>query len=426
MVLRNLPRKLTPAMSESTLEIRLRELAAISDGPGLTRAFLTPALRRCHETIAGWLDPERFHLRWDALGNVFIRLRADAEDTRPRLLMGSHLDTVRDAGHFDGAMGFLLALQALETVGEEISALGGPVPEVVGFSDEEGLRFQTAYLGSSYVAGSFQPDWLELRDADGHSLAEVLRQWGTNPDELVIASPRPPLAAYLEAHIEQGPVLQERDLPCGVVTAIAAQTRIALSLQGQAGHAGTVPMHLRRDALAGAVEWLAFVEKAPQKFPDLRATVGQLTITPGASNVIPGRVECSLDARHPVGPELERALSWLEEHFRAIARRRELQSEWIFRQSQPAVACDPRLREAFETVLEKRQASVPLLPSGAGHDAVALSLACPVGMLFVRCREGLSHCPEEHVEPADLQAAFEAFREGVLEAARALSPNAVS
>ncbi|MGF1448360.1 MAG: M20 family metallo-hydrolase [Opitutales bacterium] len=413
-------------MALSSLQERLQELAAISDGPGLTRAFLSPALRRCHEAIASWLEPDRFHLRFDALGNLFIRLRRDAVDPRPRLLMGSHLDTVRDAGAYDGPLGFLLALHVLETQGEALSATGGAVPEVVGFSDEEGLRFQTAYLGSSYVAGSFSRSWLDLNDAEGQSLADALRQWGSDPAALALESPQPPLAAYLEAHIEQGPVLEQRKVPCGVVTAIAAQTRIALSLQGQAGHAGTVPMDLRRDALGGAAEWLTSVEQAPQKFPDLRVTVGQLNVSPGASNVIPGRIDATLDARHPVGAELEHALSWLEERFLEVARQRQLRPQWTFRQSQPAVACDARLREAFATVLESRQSSVPLLPSGAGHDAVAISLACPVGMLFVRCRDGLSHCPEEFVEPADLEAAADAFSAGVLEAARALSAKAIS
>ncbi|MGF1483313.1 MAG: M20 family metallo-hydrolase [Opitutales bacterium] len=410
----------------TALHWRLAELRGISDGPGLTRAFLTPALRRAHETIAAWLDPERFSLRTDPLGNLFIRLRQDARIVdRPRLLLGSHLDTVRDAGAFDGSLGFLLALATLESVGEDISDLGGPIPEVVGFSDEEGLRFQTAYLGSSYVAGSFDRSWLDLTDGDGLKLSDALTVWGGDPEKLVVAPPDPPIAAYLEAHIEQGPVLEMRDEPCGVVTAIAAQTRAALSFSGQAGHAGTVPMEARRDALTAAAEWIGLVESAHARFPDLRTTVGQLIVSPNASNVIPGKVTLTLDARHPVGPELARAVTWLEEKARAVAGKRRLDLEWNLRQSQLAVACDTRLREAFLSVLEAQQETVPLMPSGAGHDAVALSHICPVGMLFVRCREGLSHCPEEHVEPRDIEAAFEAYSEAALVAARALAENPV-
>jgi len=386
---------------------RLAELARISDEPdALTRAFLSPALKRSHALVRKWMEATGLAVHCDAGGNLIGRREAtEGAAGAKTLVVGSHLDTVRAAGLYDGPLGVLAGIAVAAELAET------PLPfalEVVGFSDEEGLRYQTAYLGSRFYSGRFPAEWLELTDAENIPLRQAAIDWGSDPADFLEQEPREDLLGYLELHIEQGPVLEQENLSVGVVTAIAGQSRVALKLTGAPGHAGTTPMTLRRDALAGAAEFIAEVERVGHRHPEslgLVATVGQLTVEPGASNVIPGRTEFTLDLRHPDNAVREAALAELETAFKRIAAERRLDAVWIVRQENPAVPCDARFIEALVEAASHEQAVVPELVSGAGHDAVALSPLCPVGMLFVTCRDGLSHHPDEFTAPEHIDVA---------------------
>jgi allantoate deiminase len=277
--------------------------------------------------------------------------------------------------------------------------------EIVGFADEEGVRYGTAYLGSGVVAGRFDASALERRDADDVSMADAIRAFGGDPDGLAAARRSgDDLLGYVEVHIEQGPVLEARDEPVGVVTAIAGQTRARVVFEGEAGHAGTVPMDLRRDALAAAAEWILTVENFGQGTEGLVATVGETTVEPGAGNVIPGRVTLSLDVRHADDGIREAARERLLRGAAAIAKRRGVGATWSVVQETAAVACDPALTDALAAAAG---GDVPRLPSGAGHDAAVMSHLAPVAMLFVRCHKGISHNPAESVTAADVAAAID-------------------
>jgi len=300
-------------------------------------------------------------------------------------LLGSHLDTVRDAGKYDGPLGVLAAVAAVQLLRERKVALPFHL-EIAGFSDEEGVRYQTAYLGSRALAG-------KLTAAD---LARVQEK------QIVGARRRPgEFTGYAEVHIEQGPVLEKHGLPVGVVTAIAGQSRLAVEFHGVAGHAGTVPMKLRRDALAGAAELILAAEGC-----GVLATVGKVEVDPGASNVIPGKSSVTLDVRDQADSRRLAAVRSLKIKAQAIARRRGLKIVWRVVQQTTAVRCDHALMRIFSHCIAKRGLRVMRLPSGAGHDAAALSTICPVAMLFVRCKGGISHHPAEAVKTADAQTAI--------------------
>jgi allantoate deiminase len=342
----------------------------------------------------------------DAVGDLRGRLDGDAADA-PALLLGSHLDSVRDAGRYDGPLGVLVAIEAVARA----QSRGGPLPfplEVVAFADEEGLRFQTTYLGSSALAGVFDPAMLDLRDADGRSMREVMIDFGGDPDDLAGAGLRTGDAfAYLEIHIEQGPHLEHLGLPVGVVTAISGQTRILASFTGVAGHAGTVGMALRRDPLPAAAEIVLTAERLARETPDLLATVGTIAVTPGASNVIPGEARFSLDVRHPDDAVRRQAVTELEHLTREGGAARSLGVTWQIMRDHPAVACDEALVARLAKAVEAAGVPVAHLPSGAGHDAVVMASVVPVGMLFVRCTGGISHHPAEAVTSADVAVAID-------------------
>jgi allantoate deiminase len=446
---------------------RCDELGGISDEPGrLTRTFHSPAMSRANALVSGWMREAGLEVREDAAFNVIGRWPSGRRGAKT-LMLGSHLDTVRDAGKYDGPLGVLVALAAVEHVrASGADALPFHV-EVVGFSDEEGVRYQTAYLGSGAMAGT-----LTRRD-----LARI-----TEKGIERARRKRGELLAYIEAHIEQGPVLEQRDLPVGVVSAIAGQNRIRVEFHGRAGHAGTTPMDMREDALCGAAEFILAVERiaavksspysppaplfpsgkrgdymksaGPGPAPRVRteasgaegkaaraeakpargeteamateakaagekgellggeglvATVGQMSVEPGASNVIPGAVVLSLDVRHARDARRVAAVRKLEGEACAIAKRRRLTLVWTPVQESAAVHCDPALTRLLSASvagqLAPRGREVVRLPSGAGHDAVALSSICPVAMLFVRCKGGVSHHPDESVRRADVECA---------------------
>jgi allantoate deiminase len=390
----------------ATVLRRCDELATFSEEDGrLTRPFATSALRRAGETVRVWMEAAGMAVRRDAVGNVIGRLGGDDRRT---LLIGSHLDTVPDAGRYDGPLGVLVAIACLERLRDQGHSLPYAV-EVFAFADEEGVRFGTGYLGSSVVAGRFDRTVLERRDAEGVTLADAVRAFGGDPEGLAAARRDPAdLTGYYEIHIEQGPVLEAGGVPLGVVAAIAGQTRVRVTFTGAAGHAGTVPMALRRDALCAAAEFVSAVEAVACDQDGDVATVGQLEVQPGASNVIPGLVALSLDVRHGADPVRASVGSRLRERAAAIAEARALALEWEVVQETRAVDCSPELTELLADAVAAAGHPVVQLPSGAGHDAVMLSTIAPVALLFVRCAGGVSHNPAESVTAEDIAAAIDA------------------
>jgi allantoate deiminase len=394
-------------MSESAARIveRLERLGRITDEPGvLTRTFLSPAMRQANAQVEAWMLAAGLQVTIDGWGNIIGRLPGAPAEAKT-LLLGSHLDTVRNAGRYDGPLGVLLAIG----VCEELRRAGITLPfhlDVAGFSDEEGVRFHSTYLGSKALAGLVTKDDLQRTDAAGTTLAQAVG----NPCDLPRARYAPgELLGYIEAHIEQGPVLEAGGHALGVVTAIAAQSRCACAFTGRAGHAGTTPMTLRRDALAGAAEFIMLVEKTAQETAGLVATVGEIRAQPNVSNVIVQETELSLDIRHADSSVVAFGITHLEREAAMLAERRGLTFRLKKVQSGDAIVCDPALTAKLARAVKENQAQVPHLASGAGHDGVILSRLTPIAMLFVRCREGLSHHPDEHVEPEDIKLALRAL-----------------
>ena len=324
------------------------------------------------------------------------------------LLLGSHLDTVQNAGRYDGILGVMVALICVE----RLHARGERLPfaiEVLAFADEEGLRYHSAYIGSSAMTGTFDPAILRLTDSNGVTMADAIQAYGGNPDPKLLCAPRwqsSELLGYCEVHIEQGPVLEARNLPVAVVAGIAGQDRIKLSFTGELGHAGTVPMSLRKDALCGAAEFVLAVEALARKQEGLVATVGQIDVQRAASNVIPGHVVLSLDIRHQDDAIREQARQALYEQARQIEGQRQLVLDWQLTQENRTIACSPRLIHLLEQAIEETGNPVLTLASGAGHDGVVMSKLTDVAMLFVRCAGGISHNPAEAVLEDDVAVAI--------------------
>ncbi len=405
-------------MTAAQVVARCRELAAVSEEPGrLTRPFATPAMARANELVGGWMADAGLEVRVDEAGNLVGHL-AGTDPEAGTLLLGSHLDSVRDAGAFDGPLGVIGAVACVERLRAEGTRLPFAV-DVLGFSDEEGLRYGTAYLGSRAVAGSFDSALLELVDDGGVALGDALRAFGGAPQDVARASRQGErLLGYCEVHIEQGPVLEGRDAPVGVVTAIAGATRAELELTGRAGHAGTVPMDARHDAACAAAEWVLAVETRARREPGLVATVGRLQAHPGAPNVVPGAAVASLDVRHADDAVREAAVAALRAEARRIGAARGVEVAWREVMSAPAVAMDTALGELLAETVADRGLPVVRLASGAGHDAVALSALTAVAMLFVRCAGGVSHHPDESVEEADVAVALDVLHGFVCRLAR--------
>jgi allantoate deiminase len=401
-------------MDAATVMARADALGAVSEDPRLlVRSYGSPAMARANELVGGWMRDAGMEVWRDAVGNLIGRYDGSGPGT---FLLGSHLDTVRDAGRYDGPLGVLIAVAAVERLHAREERLPFAV-EIVGFADEEGLRFGTTYLGSSVFAGCFEPRLLDVRDADGTSLADAVRDFGGDPDRLADGGRGgDDVLGYGEVHIEQGPVLERRGLPVGVVSAIAGQSRIAVALRGEAGHAGTVPMAGRRDALCAAAELVLAVERTAAEEPGMVGTVGRLVASPGAGNVIPGAVELSIDLRHRDDDARRRALAALRAEAERLGAARGVEVGWEVRQECGAVPADPALSDRFAAAVEAVGVPVERLPSGAGHDAAAVAAVAPVAMLFVRCVGGVSHSPAEAVEEPDVGVALdvlERFLRGV-------------
>ena len=385
---------------------RIHALGQISDEPGhLTRTFCSPAMRRASELVAGWMVEAGMSVREDAIGNLIGRY--PAENPRAKtFLLGSHLDTVRHAGKFDGPLGVLTAIACIGQLHKRGLRLPFAI-EVIAFSDEEGVRYQCAYLGSKVMAGKFHSRDLMRVDADGISMAEAISAYGGNPARLNFSRANPKeLLGYVEVHIEQGPVLEKKNLAVGIVTGIAGQTRCRICFVGRAGHAGTTPMRLRKDALCAAAEFITGVESLAKKSRGLVATVGQIDASPGASNVIAENVGLSLDIRHQDDAKRHAAGRSLKGMARRIARKRGVVADWEVVQDTGAVPCSPALSKLLARAARNYQSKVLSLPSGAGHDAAVLASITPVAMLFVRCRGGVSHHPDESVKSADVRVAL--------------------
>lgn len=384
---------------------RIDELGGISEEAGkLTRIYLSKELREAADLILGWMREAGMSAHLDAIGNVCGRYEGERPGA-PCLMLGSHYDTVRDAGKWDGPLGVITAIACVA----DLNRRGRRFPfaiEVVGFADEEGVRFASTLLGSRAVAGTFNESVLNTRDRDGVSMRDALITFGLDPDHIgAAARTRRELIAYLELHIEQGPVLEAQNLPVGVVTAIAGATRLAARLTGMAGHAGTVPMALRRDALAGAAECIGAIEQFCRTDDGgLVGTVGYIQARPGATNVIPGEVSFTIDMRAPIDMHRKRAVAEIARQIEAVAKRRQLVLQLDVTHENGTAPCAPWLKEQIAQAIGAEGFSVFELPSGAGHDGMAMIDIADVGMIFVRCRGGISHHPDEHVELADAEA----------------------
>ena len=385
--------------AERALE-RCDELARLTEEPGMiNRWYGSPSLVRAADAVAGWMEEAGLTVRRDSVGNVIGR-RGDGEGT---FVLGSHIDTVRDAGRYDGPLGVLLAIEAADAARELPFAL-----EVVAFADEEGGRFPLTYLGSRGWAGDLGPEDANLTNQLGDVLGDAARTLGGDPDAIGTRSAPDDILGYLEVHIEQGPVLQDEDLPVGIVTAIAAQSRGIADFRGMAGHAGNTPMRLRRDALAGVAELVIAVERKAHETDGLTATVGWIGNEPNVGNVIPGHTWVTYDVRHQDDATRDRARDELEAAARGIAERRTLEFEWRRRDDLASVQMSPRLRAALALACEQAGVRPRELGSGAGHDAVtATRLTSEVAMLFVRCKDGISHHPDESVRADDVAVALD-------------------
>lgn len=386
----------------------LDELGQVTDeSDRLTRTFLSPAMERANALVGKWMKEAGLTVREDDTGNLIGRLEAGIQTPKPKtLLLGSHLDTVRNAGRFDGTLGVVLPIVALADLKRRDIALPFAV-EVLGFSEEEAVRFTGAYIGSKAYTGRLRAADLLLTDVRANTLREVIEAHaGRRFTPPKAAHRRSELMGYVEVHIEQGPVLEDRNLAVGVVSAIASQTRGRLTFRGRAGHAGTTPMNLRRDALAGGAEFVLFAEKYAGGRSPLVATVGTITVPSGAANVIPGETVLTLDVRHPDDTACRQAVSHLVAEAQDIARRRSLTVAWQQTMKHRATPCSPELTAALDRSVKAVQGKSLALVSGAGHDGVIMAALTPIAMLFVRCRDGLSHHPDEYASPQDIGVAL--------------------
>ena len=380
-----------------------RRIAGMSEEVGgTTRRFLTPPVREVHALLHGRMEAIGMNVSVDAAGNLRGRWHPPAGRSK-RLIIGSHIDTVPNAGAFDGILGVTLALECAE-IAQELKL---PLTiEIIAFSEEEGVRFGVPFIGSRAAAGRFDPALLKLKDADGATLDDAIRAFGLDPGGIEKAAIDEDALGFLEVHIEQGPVLEAEGLQVAAVTAIVGQTRHILTWTGHANHAGTTPMHLRRDALAGAAEWIVAVESLAQRTDGLVATVGHVDVEPNAANVIAGAVRVSLDVRHADDAARKSAVDTLLAQAETIAARRGLALQCARQMDQPAVPMDERLTAFLAEATEAAGLPVKLMPSGAGHDAMVMASRVPTAMLFLRSPGGLSHHPDETVLEEDVAAAL--------------------
>jgi allantoate deiminase len=391
-----------------------RQLATHSEHPGgITRTCLSAPMRLVHRDLSEWMTRIGMTTAVDAAGNL-RGVRAASTDNAARLFLGSHLDTVPDAGAFDGVLGVVWAIALIE------SLQNAPLPfeiEVLGFSDEEGVRFGTPFIGSRALIGTLDDTLLDGRDAAGISLRDALDDFGADLSALHRSRAGAKALGYLECHIEQGPVLEQLDRPLGLVKAIVGQTRAEIKFIGQARHAGTTPMSLRHDAVAGAAEWILAVERAATETRGAVATVGRVDVTPGAGNVIAKEGRVSVDVRHADDATRQQLVTTLREAAATIAARRGLTHHWDTRLDQPAVATDADMSGRLARAADTAGAPLVRMTSGAGHDAMIMATRMPVAMLFVRSAGGISHHPDEDVREEDVAVALDVGRQFIIDLA---------
>lgn len=378
----------------------LSQFGRTADG-GVTRYALSPEEKAATETVAGWMREAGLTVRHDAAGNLVGRL--DGKQQGPVVLTGSHLDSVPNGGNYDGPAGVLAALEAVQSMREQ-----GLVPElpieVVSFIGEEGSRFAHGLMGSSFVAGNFPYDHIDMKDRAGVPLSEALRSYGVDPAGVRgAAAAKGAYAAYIELHIEQSGLLEKQGLPAGIVSGIAGMRQLTGVIRGRAEHAGACPMDLRRDPMPAAAEVILEVERAARESgPTTRGTVGFVQARPGASNVIPASVELSFDVRDLDGDRRDACVARIRNAMAAICERRGLDWDLQLQHTSTPIRCDARLVATMEAAAGALGLAPFQLPSGAVHDGANMAELCPVGMIFVRSRDGLSHCPQEHTSPEDI------------------------
>ena len=382
---------------------RCREIASFTEVPGeTTRTFLSPPMHEVHALLRRWMEAAGMTVRIDAIGNL-RGLYPGLTPNASRLLVASHLDTVPNAGAFDGILGVILGIAVIEEL------CGQHLPfaiEVIGFSEEEGVRFNKPFLGSLALIGKLDAETLALTDSDGTSFTQAIRNFGLNPDELSSTVITNNAFAYLEFHIEQGPVLESESFPLGVVDTIVGQTRLQLIFKGQSNHAGTTPMHLRYDALAAAAEWIVATETYATNQDNLVATVGKINAVPGAINIIPGEITASLDLRHHNDDVRRAAVASVLDSATTIASKRGVKVSSKILSQQAAVPMNPHLTHLLQAATGRAGFPSPTMTSGAGHDAMIIAPHIPSTMLFLRTPGGLSHHPNETVLPQDVEAAL--------------------
>jgi allantoate deiminase len=408
-------------MSQAAKRIieRCRELAALSDVEGeTTRLFLSPATREAHALLIRWMSEAGVETRVDDAGSVRGR-RAAMKPSAPTLLLFSHIDTVRNAGAFDGPLGVILSIEAITALGTR------PMPfdiEIIAFSEEEGVRFGFPFLSSLAATGQLTHVQLDLVDAEGIAVAEALRNFGLNPEKLTETAPLPPGSfAALEVHIEQGPVLDTAGESLAVVEGIVGQSRLRFTFEGHANHAGTTPMALRKDALAAAAQWIAEVERYAAANVPLVASVGHVEVLPGAVNVVPGRVIATLDVRHPEDDIRLKAVAYLQEFAKRVAEERGVGSLSEVTSEQGTVQMSTALTSTLQRAAQHSGREARAMYSGAGHDAMILAPHVPTTMLFLRSPGGISHHPAETVREEDVAAALDVVLEFVAELERQTS-----
>jgi hydantoinase/carbamoylase family amidase len=383
-----------------------------SDAPRITRTYLSAEHKSAGEYLIGLMREAGMDAGFDVLGNIVGRYGA-LDAAAPVVMSGSHQDSVRNAGRYDGLFGILTAIACVK----DLHARGKRLPytlEVIGFGDEEGVRFAATLIGSKAMAGAFEPAWLERLDTDGVSMRRALAEFGGNPDAVASLDRRGGgVIAFVESHIEQGPVLLNEGLALGVVTAIAGATRLRVAVTGLAGHAGTVPMGQRRDALVAASEMVLAVEnhcEAHRTEGGLVGTVGILDARPGAANVIPQDVMFTVDVRSGDDAARRAAVNALREQFTSIAGRRQVAVSSEIFYAADAAPCHPALQSQLAAAIQAQGVTLRHLPSGAGHDAMVFPPVCPMAMLFVRCgNNGISHHPDEIMTAEDAEVATAAL-----------------
>jgi len=391
--------------AEKTLQ-RINELASISEDENfIVRTYGTQAFITGRNKVEQWMKEAGLQTQVDNIGNIRARLLSNNPNAKT-FVIASHIDTVVNAGKFDGPLGVLMGLDLLEQLIQSKTELPFHI-ELIGFCDEEGVRFHTTYIGSKVVAGSFDNSFLDAKDERGISLQEVIEGMHGNVNELSKdAIAKGDWLGYFEIHIEQGPVLYEKNVPVGLVTAIAGQCRAGMVFNGELGHAGTVPMNMRKDALACAAEFVLAVEKFASEKENLVATVGKLHIINSASNVIPGEVITSLDLRSADEKILASSYEAIKKIAEDICSKRDIVLEWSLVQQTKPVICDRAMNDLLKQSISNAGFETLDLVSGAGHDAVPVSKVSPVAMMFVKCFKGISHNPLENVELKDIEAAI--------------------